>query len=236
MEGRPLLTPVLVALTVADDADGWRAAGFTVAGDATCRIGSVTIRLAGATAGRGILDWTLAGAESLPDLLDGVATRAGVSDPGPGAAHPNGAQVIDHVVMTTPNPERTIAAIEATGVTHRRTRLPDNYNQPMRQDFFRLGEVILELIGPREPDPTHAHRPARLYGLAHTVTDLDATAALLGPLVTGPKDAVQPGRRIATLRTRDLGITVPTAFMAPSHDARRHDARRHDAPRQSAPE
>jgi hypothetical protein len=30
-----------------------------------------------------------------------------------------------------------------------------------------------------------------------------------------PKDAVQPGRRIATLRTRELGLSVPIAFMTP---------------------
>jgi hypothetical protein len=29
------------------------------------------------------------------------------------------------------------------------------------------------------------------------------------------KDAVQPGRRIATLRHRDVGMSVATAFMTP---------------------
>ena len=214
MAGQPAQGPVLVALTIADDADGWRAAGFTVDRSGTCRIGSVTIRGAGAATQHVIVDWTLGGVESLPPVVDGVPTRSEVPDPHPGGAHRNGVELIDHVVMTTPDPERTIAALEAMGAVHRRTRLPDNYDQPMRQDFFRLGEVILELIGPREPDPEHAHRPARLYGLAHTVADLDATAALLGPLVTQPKAAVQPGRRIATLRTRGLGLSVPTAFLS----------------------
>lgn len=218
MEGPPPLTPVLVGLEVADEDPAWREGGFTVAVDHTCRIGSVTVTLVGRDAGRGIRSWSLTGLPDGTTDIDGVATHAAstaADSSDPQGAHPNGARLIDHVVMTTPDPERTIAALEATGMVHRRTRLADGYDQPMRQDFFRLGEVILELIGPRVPDPAHAGRPARLYGLAHTVADLDATAAVLGPRLTTPKDAVQPGRRIATLRTRDLDLSVPTAFLTP---------------------
>lgn len=218
MEGPPPVTPVLVGLEVADEADSWRAGGFTVTADGTCRIGSVTVTLVGRGAGRGIRSWSLTDLPETTTDLDGVATTAATPAEDavpPAGAHENGAVLIDHVVMTTPDPERTIGALEATGMVHRRTRLADGYDQPMRQDFFRLGEVILELIGPREPDPARAHRPARLYGLALTVADLDATAAALGPHLTAPKDAVQPGRRIATLRTRELHLTVPTAFLSP---------------------
>lgn len=220
MEGPPPVTPVtpvLVGLTVADEAESWRLGGFAVAADHTCRIGSVTVTLAGRAGGHGIRSWSLTGLPEGTTEIDGVTTVAGTpggEPPSAPGAHPNGVVLIDHVVMTTPDPERTIAALEAAGMVHRRTRLADGYDQPMRQDFFRLGEVILELIGPRTPDPAHAHRPARLYGLAHTVADLDATAATLGPRLTAPKDAVQPGRRIATLRTRDLDLSVPTAFLS----------------------
>lgn len=205
---------------MADDADAWRAGGFTVAEDGTCRIGHVVVRLLGTDAGRGVTAWAFAGLPSGTTELDGIPTRvAPAPAPAPagapaGGAHANGADLVDHVVVATPDPERTIAALEVAGLVHRRTRLADGYAEPMRQDFFRAGEVILELIGPRTPDPERADRPARLYGLAHTVADLDATAAALGDLLTPPKDAVQPGRRIATLKTRDLGMTVPTAFLS----------------------
>jgi hypothetical protein len=46
------------------------------------------------------------------------------------------------------------------------------------------------------------------------VPDLDATAAALGERLGAVKDAVQPGRRIATLR-RQAGAGVPLAFMSP---------------------
>jgi hypothetical protein len=96
-----------------------------------------------------------------------------------------------------------------------RERRSGTYGAPMRQVFFRLGEVILELIGPDEVDDVHRGRPARFFGLAFTVTDLDATKALLGDALGEPKDAVQPGRRIATLRHQDLGLSTAVAFMSP---------------------
>ena len=57
--------------------------------------------------------------------------------------------------------------------------------------------------------------PAKFFGLAHTVRDIDATAALLSEHIGNVKDAVQPGRRITTLRHKPLGMSVATAFMSP---------------------
>jgi hypothetical protein len=48
-----------------------------------------------------------------------------------------------------------------------------------------------------------------------TVDDLDALGALLGEHLGDAKDAVQEGRRIATLRHKELGMSVATAFMTP---------------------
>jgi hypothetical protein len=43
---------------------------------------------------------------------------------------------------------------------------------------------------------------------------MNATAAALGESLGEPRDAVQPGRTIATLR-RGAGSSVPLAFMTP---------------------
>jgi hypothetical protein len=48
------------------------------------------------------------------------------------------------------------------------------------------------------------------------VADLDATAARLDGRIGRPKDAVQSGRRIATLHAGDE-ISVPVAFMSQAH-------------------
>jgi hypothetical protein len=73
-----------------------------------------------------------------------------------------------------------------------------------------LGETIAEVVGPPSGS---SPGPARFYGLAFTVADLDATALFLGERLRPAKDAVQPGRRIATL-DRAVGSTVPLAFMS----------------------
>jgi hypothetical protein len=69
--------------------------------------------------------------------------------------------------------------------------------------------VILEVIE-QAGDP---NAPARLWGLAFGVESLDPAVELLGDRLSEPRDAVQPGRRIATLR-RSAGVGIPMAFMA----------------------
>jgi hypothetical protein len=80
----------------------------------------------------------------------------------------------------------------------------------MEQRFFRLGEVILELVG---TPGAHGEGPATFWGLALTVDDLDAAATHLGERLGPVTDAVQRGRRIATLRHEAVGLHVPIAFL-----------------------
>jgi hypothetical protein len=202
-------------ILVGDPPEAWEAAGYTVDGDGSCRIGAVRVRLVGRDGGKRILGWSLRGAPAArlaAGRLDGVPTTASESPPVEPAQHPNGAQGIDHVVLLTPNLPRTITALGGIGLSPRGERDSDTYGAPMRQVFFRLGEVILELIG--QPDSEGEGDPG-FFGLAITVADLDATAGLLGDHLGQAKDAVQEGRRIATLRHRELGMSVATAFMSP---------------------
>jgi hypothetical protein len=115
----------------------------------------------------------------------------------------------------SPDPDRTIEALGVHGIEPRRQRRTDQYGPPFTQTFFRLGRPILELIG---PDAPAGSEPARFYGVAFTVEDLDATSALLGDRLGRVKNAVQPGRRIATLR-REAGAGIPLAFMSPDGDS-----------------
>jgi hypothetical protein len=207
---------------VGDPPDAWEAAGFAVDPDGVCRIGRVRVRLVGRERGKRILDWSLrdtADGSLAGGSIDGLPTRASNAPAVEPAAHPNGSLGIDHVVLFTGDGARTTAALEAVGFEARRVRDTDTYGAPMRQTFFKAGEVIIELIGPQEPADRPGDRPgdgpAGFFGLALTVADLDAAAAMLGNALGAPKDAVQPGRRIATLRHRDLGISVAIALMTP---------------------
>lgn len=200
----------LVGLTVAADPAAWRDAGFAVAGD-ECQVGGVVVRLAGAAAGRGIVGWEVSGLMSTE--LDGLPTGVASGAPAPSApdAHPNGAVGLDHVVVSTPDLDRTLAALEAAGLELRRVREAGTPEAPLRQGFFRVGEAILEVVGPSSEDPAG---PARFWGLMVVVEDLDACAALLGDRLGSPRDAVQPGRRIATVR-REAGLGTRVALMTP---------------------
>lgn len=190
-------------IRVGDTPDAWRAAGFTVDGD-ICVVEGVRIRLGGC--GSGVTDWTLRGIpESVVDV-DGVPTAGSAAEPAAPTAHTNGVTRIDHVVLMTPDLPRTISAVEALGLDLRRERDAG----PFRQAFFKLGDVILEVVGPQEPGEGSSH----LWGLTFCVDDLDATAAFLGDRVGRVKDAVQSGRRITTLRGGDIGISPAIAFMS----------------------
>jgi len=190
-------------IRVGDSPDAWRSAGFTVDGD-VCVVDGVRIRLGGA--GNGITGWALRGIPESTTDIDGVPTTASSATPGEPLTHHNGATRIDHVVLMTPDLPRTIGALTDLGLDLRRERDAGAF----RQAFLKLGDVILEVVGPQEPGDGATH----LWGLTFCVNDLDSTAAFLGDRVGSVKDAVQTGRRITTLRGRDIGISPAVAFIS----------------------
>lgn len=196
-------------IEVADPPDAWRRAGFTVDPDAACRTGAVRIRLAGPDRGSGIVGWSLRGLPA--GDLDGIPTsRSDAVTPEP-AGHANGVTEIDHIVLLSPDLRRTVDALAAVGVEPRRERDGELGGRPIRQVFFRFGEVIIEVVGSPE---SAGDGPSMLWGITYTVADIDATAAFFGDRTTPVKDAVQPGRRITTLRHRALGMSVRTAMIS----------------------
>ncbi len=210
--------PGLAEVVIADDPDAWRAAGFEVGERGECRVGPTILRLIGPIdAARGVTGWTLrhVDASGLRDgRIDGLPTVVTYEDERPDACadHPNGATVIDHVVVVAPDLARTVDAFDAVGLTVRGTRDATAGDRAIRQHFLRLGPTLVEVVG--SPDKAGAG-DAGFYGLAFTVADLDAAAGVLGPALGPPGGAVQPGRRIATVRHRDLGLSVPVALMTP---------------------
>ncbi|MDZ7732013.1 MAG: glyoxalase [Acidimicrobiia bacterium] len=212
------MPPTIDELVVADPPEAWERAGFDVDRDGYVRIGNVRIRLTGgADEDGGLVTWTLRDlppADNGPGVttVDGLDTRPSDRPPPEPAQHPNGSVVIDHVVVSTPDPPRTTSALESVGLEVRRVRETGTPEAPVIQTFFRAGEVVVELVGPASSRPDRG--PAAFFGLAISVRDLDDTAALLGERLGMPKDAVQEGRRIATLRHRACGMSVPTAFMS----------------------
>jgi catechol 2,3-dioxygenase-like lactoylglutathione lyase family enzyme len=213
--------PTIDEFVLADDPERWAQLGFAIAGGC-CELGDVRLRFLDDAGVRGIVGWSLRDIASTE--LDGLPTTRSQRPPPEGtgdaeatsSAHPNGALAIDHVVAMSPALDRSVAALRAAGLQLRRIREEPTPAGAPRQAFFRLGSEILELIQePRDvveraggPDG-----PARFWGFALRARDLERTVALLGEHAGTIRPAIQPGRRIATVR-RSAGVATALAFMS----------------------
>jgi hypothetical protein len=192
----------LSELSIADPPELWEALGFEVR-DGQMQVGAVRIGLG--VEGRGITGWAISGVDATD--IDGLRTAPASSPPQQTSpTHPNGALGIDHVVITTPDFDRTATALDQAGVPLKRVRDAGGF----RQGFRRIGPAILELVEAE----TAPSGPARFWGLVVIVTDLEALAERLADRLGTIKNAVQPGRHIATLRS-SAGLGQQVAFMDP---------------------
>lgn len=199
----------LTTVVVGDEPDGWATAGFTVYDDRV-RIGSTTI-VCDPSVGQGI---AVVGIDGLTDTVDGLPIGLVDAPVTPATEHRNRVTGFDHLVAVSPSIDRTADALIHTGLQRRRTRRFEMGGETRRQDFFWLGDVILELVG---IDGAEGTGDAAFWGLALECDDLDLAASRLGQALGAVKDAVQLGRRIATVRTKEIGISVPIALMSPHH-------------------
>jgi hypothetical protein len=194
--------PALIEL--GDAPAAWERLGFAPGAAGDVVLGEATLRLTGR--GGGILgieteDLSTPAPDGLPlqPSSRGLTPGRGLQPsrgltPGRGL-QPNGASVVDHVVALTGSLERTVGALTAAGLDLRR--------RAGRMAFLRLGPTILEVVERGEDPP-------QLWGLVVVVPALEG----LGPIVGAPKDAVQPGRRIATV-SAEAGLGTALALMTP---------------------
>ncbi len=199
-------------LDIVGDPEVWRSVGLVVADDGLVPLMGTSLRITPPTAADdiGIAGWALSGVDAALDGadIDGLQTRVvGAASPMFGQ-HDVGASGLDHVVVMTCDLERTTGAIEsATGCGLKRMREVGE----MRQGFHRLGRggLIVEVVS----RPELPEGPARFWGVVLNVDDLDMACARIGAdRVSLPKDAVQPGRRIATISAA-VGLGLPVALM-----------------------
>ena len=181
--------PPELALVLGGPRGPWDALGLVLAGPAPDRVAVAFAE----DEPQGLRGWSLD--------TGGVLARRVVADPDAWLR-------VDHVVALTPDLDATVAALGVAGLDHRRTR---DAGDGVRQAFFLVRPTLLELGGPA----ADLEAPA-FWGLTLVVCDLDATAARLGDRLGAVKDAVQPGRRIATVR-REAGLGLPVALMTPRH-------------------
>lgn len=190
--------------------EAWERAGFACDG-AGFLAGDVEVRIDPA-ADRGYL-WLEGAATGRPPGADGAGVAA---PPGPASrdlpdSHPNGVAGVDHVVIATPDPERTRATLEHQGLECRRVRQATVAGREVEQGFHPAGSCLIEVVG---PDGRAPGEPAAVWGVTFVTPDLDGLAARIPQAVASIRDAVQPGRRIATALP-ETGLPIPVAFMDP---------------------
>jgi len=79
---------------------------------------------------------------------------------------------------------------------------------------YAIGYFLFEYLGRPILEVVEADAPVRLWGITFTTTDIDTAAELLGDKLGRVKYAVQPGRRIATVR-KEAGLGLPVALISP---------------------
>lgn len=198
----------LAAIVVGGDAGPWQSIGLDTGADG--RIAFANGALEFVPGAQGIVALVIDGVDDLAADIEGIPLRPG--RPVPAVEHPLGAFEIDHVVVMTDSLERTSEAVTAAlGLECRRIRETDT----VRQAFHRFADqggvrgCIIEIV------ENARVRQTALFGLVLNLADLDGTVSgMRAEQVGAPKPAVQPGRRIATVRA-GVGLGVAVALMSP---------------------
>jgi catechol 2,3-dioxygenase-like lactoylglutathione lyase family enzyme len=122
---------------------------------------------------------------------------------------------LDHVVVSTSDPERAAALYGARlGLDMALDRSHPDWGQLM---FFRCGDLIVEVVHRPGKDQATDKTRDRLWGLSWRVADLDATRARLlsaGVDVSDVRTGRKPGTRVLTVRNGTCGI--PTLLVEPT--------------------
>ena len=198
-------------LVIGGSRANWAQVGINFSHDGVFAIGEVLLRIDEALP-PGMHSWALSNIDSTVVSIDGISTTGNVANDRIEYNDTQGFVLtplgIDHVVVNTPDLERTSLALhEATGAELKRIRDAGN---GVRQGFHRLGDVIIEIVSAPSMPPGNAS----LWGFVLNVADVHEVAAYLGPdVLSPPKPAVQKNRLIATFRGA-VGLGVPVALMS----------------------
>jgi catechol 2,3-dioxygenase-like lactoylglutathione lyase family enzyme len=122
---------------------------------------------------------------------------------------------MDHVVVSTPDPERAAALYGARlGLDMALDRSHPDWGRLM---FFRCGDLVVEVSHRPGKPATQDRLQDKLRGICWRVADIDATHARLtasGIDVSEIRTGRKPGTRVMTVRNGTCG--VPTLLVQPS--------------------
>ncbi|MEZ5321854.1 MAG: hypothetical protein R2698_07250 [Microthrixaceae bacterium] len=217
----------VTSVRLGDGAGPGYGAGFVVRNDPG---DPPSVRLAG-------LRIELAGDSRPPRLAlaDPTDVTAVGAESGRGDRHPNGIDVLDHIVICGRSADSMRSALAGKGLAVRRERSTEMAGVAVVQLFAPAGATLLECVAPADatipmehpftamlPDPDSAAvaplgTDTVVWGLAFSSPDLVATRAWFGERCCPPRPAVQEGREILSLRRSALGISLPVTVLTARH-------------------
>jgi len=145
---------------------------------------------------------------AMTDLTRGVRTFfLELAEPRPRSVKTADSAVLglDHVVISTEDPERAAALYGARlGLDMALDRTHQDWGQLM---FFRCGDLVVEVV--KRPVAGNDKAHDKLWGLSWRVADIDATRGRLlaaGLQVSEPRAGRKPGTRVMSLYSGTCGI------------------------------
>jgi catechol 2,3-dioxygenase-like lactoylglutathione lyase family enzyme len=134
-------------------------------------------------------------------------------------AGPAAVNLLDHVVINTPAPDRA-AALYGARLGLRLALDRSNPDWDMRLMFFRVGDLTVELA--HKLSAGQSARPDRIWGLSWRVDDIDAAQARLsdaGLAVTSIRPGRRAGSRVFSVRDGTLGVPTLILSAEPASEA-----------------
>jgi hypothetical protein len=215
----------LTTLTLGDMPEAWRKAGFSVSND-TVVVGDISIRLTGAGGGLrqiGFSGCSMAHPLQLPGVETVIApTRAQQ------VLHPNTTTSLAEVVLYAQRLQEFVTGMRRAGVQTHKRRDPQPIGDHSVATFLFPGQKLRLLVfGPNDEASDPSRNPKMWmmgHGLGHGSTELTGYLPLVrehpppgvvSDCVGPSKEAVQKGRRIATLPAGTIeGLTGTFAFLS----------------------
>lgn len=227
------LTPYPTDICITDNDSAWEQVGFNInAADKYADFGEIRLWFKPGSGGKGITSWGFANLDVAASNCN-TSTLCGIpminqsnmdkiiDDTSYG--HPNGVVGIDHIVISTKNPQWVENEFLRLGI--KKKRETTNNKLGISYSFYRPGKTILEVIStvadinneivPSVIETTEMALPGTyIWGITFVTKDIDFTHKALVDLTKLPWDAVQKGRKITTLNSQKANISTKVAFIS----------------------
>lgn len=226
-------------LVVGDDSSAWRMIGFNFEKENELSFGDLNINFVGKSERRGCLGWNFHRESELFDIASSgekinnekSGNRIMFDSNSDNMLHPNGVVGIDHVVIKVNDTKIAEKNLASLGI--KKVKETFNSEKNISYSFYRLKGFILEVISSvqtptgsssdqlikstktENDDNIYKEMYTNIWGITFVTKDINHTHQYLKELTKPSWPAVQKNRRITTLDSKSVDISLRIAFITP---------------------